>query len=93
MLKYELTTEQYNELAGLAYHHADLQYRREHCKLNDGERERDAKNVEQHFPALDAMGTPYWVQNTVLLWSEDWKRYERGGMREYLRLKNITVKA
>lgn len=93
MLQYELTQKQFNELSGLAFHLATSALNSERGDLNAGEREQDAENVKQHFPALDALGVPYWVQNVVLLWAEDWRRYERGYLREYLKKKNITVTA
>lgn len=93
MLQYELTREQYSELAGLAFHRASDARNSERDDLNAGEREQDAENVKQHFHVLDALGVPYWVQNVVLLWSENWRRYERSYLREYLKQKNITVRA
>lgn len=93
MSSYTLTAKQYNELAGLAFHRANSAYNDERGELNEGEREHDAENIKQHFPALDALGVPYWVQNIVLVWAENWRRYERGYLREYLKQKHITVRA
>lgn len=92
MLDFTLNRQQYSELAGLAYHHSDLFYRLEHCpNLPEGERIRDRQNVEQHFNALDALGVPFWVQNVVLLWSENWRNYAAGHMQEFLKTKNIFI--
>lgn len=42
------------------------------------------------FPALDRLGVPYWVQNSVICFAEDWRRAQREYFTAFLRSKNIV---
>lgn len=93
MTKYTLTAKQYAELAGLAYHQAAYRYSLEMRgtdeRITDAELEIDRKNIEQHFPILDALKVPFWVQNIALLWAENWRNYSNGYLWQTLEKKGV----
>lgn len=97
MLKFNATREQANELRGLAYHQANHQYRLELVKCRGDESitaadlENDRKNIEFYFPILDELGVPFWVQNTVLCWAEDWRRYQTEYFSVAMEKRNIYL--
>lgn len=78
-MKYTLNKQQYSELEGLAYHIADLNYMRE-CGENNAELELKRKTISFAFNQLDKSGVPFWVQNTVICWAEEWRNH----LNEYL---------
>ena len=39
---------------------------------------QNRKTICGLFEKLDLLSVPYWVQNTVLCWSEDWRQYKTG---------------
>lgn len=80
MLRFECTQEIYNALQGLAYRIADNQYMierygRENCSIELGQ---NHKTIISLFNDLDRLAVPYWVQNAVMCWAEDWRRYKTG---------------
>ena len=75
-MKYQATTATRPMLEGLAYWIADAAYIRERYGENCPELITCRKTIENMFPRLDAAGVPYWVQNTVIAWAEDWRRYK-----------------
>ena len=89
MLQYTLTKEQYSNLCNLAYFHADIHYLRERHPEEKGEIEKVHKTICFDFELLDALRVPFWVQNTVLAFSESWRRYKAEYLRDYLNTKGI----
>ena len=78
MLRFECTQEIYNALQGLAYRIADNQYMierygREDCSIELGQ---NHKTIISLFDDLDRLAVPYWVQNAVMCWAEDWRKYK-----------------
>ena len=76
--KFVCTQSVYNALCGLAYRIADNaymieRYGRENCSVELAE---NKKTIGGLFSDLDSMRVPFWVQNTVICWSEDWRRYK-----------------
>lgn len=72
------TQSAYNALCGLAYRIADNaymieRYGRENCSVELAE---NKKTIGGLFADLDALRVPFWVQNTVICWAEDWRRYK-----------------
>ena len=88
---FKYNREQYNALAGLAYRIADNTYMKERYERDEitHEIKSNRKTITMLFDELDKMCVPYWVQNTVICFAEDWRRYKRDGMKEYLKNKNI----
>lgn len=92
MLTYTLNREQLNALDGLAYWVADLHYMREKWGADDPELDIARYTIKNHcFPALDRLQVPFWVQNSVIAWAENWRRYKSEYFRQYLESKNIFV--
>ena len=86
-----LTPRQYNALEALAYWIADVNYITERFGADDPEHERAHKTVCMWFEDLDRLQVPFWVQNTVIFWAEDWRRYKTEYLDNYLKSKNIFV--
>ena len=92
MVRFECTQEIYNALQGLAYRIADNQYMiekygREDCSIELGQ---NHKTIISLFDKLDALHVPFWVQNAVMSWAEDWRRYKSGYVVDALeKYKNL----
>lgn len=92
MLTYILTKEQFSALDGLSYWVADLHYMREKWGDNDPELKRARATIEKCcFPELDALQVPFWVQNSVICWAENWRNTKQQYLAEFLKSKNIFV--
>ena len=82
--------EQKNALEGLAYHVADVNYIIERYSANDPEYQKAHQNVLLTFEKLDALGVPFWVQNSVVCFAENWRRYKSEYIENWL-LKNRNI--
>lgn len=78
MLRFECTQDQYNALHGLAYRIADNQYMLERYDFSECtlERAENRKTISMLFDELDNLHVPFWVQNTVICWAENWRKYK-----------------
>ena len=78
MYKFTCTQEIYNTLSGLAYRIADNQYMIERYGTEGSAIERAQNNLTilDLFDDLDKKSVPFWVQNTVICWAENWRRYK-----------------
>ena len=91
-LEMHLTKKQYTALEGLAYWIANLHYMRERYGKNEPELETCRKTIELCcFPDLDALHVPFWVQNSVICWAENWRNYKDTYFDSFLKTKNIFV--
>lgn len=79
-LSFVCTQEIYNTLSGLAYRIADNAYMIERFGREDASIElgQNHKTIISLFDKLDALHVPFWVQNAVMSWAEDWRRYKTG---------------
>lgn len=92
MLTGTLTKEQYNEILALAYWIADTQYIQERFGADNPELDRCRKTLtECVFPSLDELQVPFWIQNAVICWAENWRNYVGGYVMNFLKSKNISV--
>ena len=92
MLSGTLNRAQYNALDGLAYWVADLHYMREKWGDNDPELTRARATIEKCcFPELDRLNVPFGVQNSVIVWAENWRNTKQQYLTEFLKSKNIFV--
>lgn len=91
MKTFAATREQRDELEGLAYWIADRAWSRERGKLDEYEERRTGDTIRAIFDALDRLGVPYWVQNAVCRWAEDWRRTMKEDFRDAMRAKQITL--
>ena len=93
-LEYCLTEQQRHALSGLAYWIADEKYFKERNSPEElptyrGELEKIRKTISCCFSECDALKIPFWVQNTVIGYASDWRRYKSTGMDQYLEKRNI----
>lgn len=91
MKTFAATREQRDELEGLAYWIADRAWSREHGLLDEHEDQRTDNTIRVIFGALDRLCVPYWVQNAVCRWAEDWRRTMKEDLRDAMRAKQITL--
>lgn len=85
--------EQRNAIEALAYHVADVNYIKERYGVNDPEFKKADKNVLLTFETLDRLGVPFWVQNSVICFAENWRRYKSEYMDNWLlKNRNIDIK-
>ena len=82
--------EQCYAIRGLAYHVADVNYIKEKYGANDPEYKKADSNVLYQFEILDRLGVPFWVQNSVVCFAENWRRYKSEYLEDWL-LKNRNI--
>ena len=82
---------QHDELTALSYWIADRACSRERGELDEHEQRRTASTIRAIFDALDRLGVPYWVQNAVVCWSEDWRRTLCEDLRTAMQAKDIEL--
>lgn len=80
-----------NELEGLAYWIANDNYICERYGTEEPERERVKNTLHLIFDNLDKMKVPYWVQNSVITFAENWRQYKTNYLYSYLKSKNIYL--
>lgn len=88
---YTATREQRDELEGLAYWIADRSWSRERGELDEHEDSRTDSTIRAIFDQLDRLRVPYWVQNAVCCWAEDWRRAMKENLRDAMRAEQITL--
>lgn len=81
---------QRNALEGLAYHVADVNYIIERFGSDNPEYKKAHENVLLTFENLDHLGVPFWVQNSVMTFAENWRRYKSEYLDSWL-LKNRNI--
>ena len=74
-MEFHASRQAQDELSGLIYWMANLEYTRERYPGDREEIEHCKKSVECSFRALDRLGVPFWVQNAALGWARSWKNY------------------
>lgn len=89
--QYTATPEQRAELEGLAYWITDRAWSRERGKLDEYENRRTDTTIRAIFDQLDRLGVPYWVQNAVICWAEDWRRAMQEDFRDAMRARQIAL--
>lgn len=89
--QYTTTAAQRAELESLAYWISDRAWSRERGKLDEHEDRRTDTTIRAIFDQLDRLGVPYWVQNTVCGWAEDWRRTMREDLRDAMRARSIIL--
>ena len=91
MLKFIGNREQKNALEGLAYRIADNSYMIERHGKDAAriELQENHKTIIGLFEKLDQLKVPFWVQNTVIFYFEDWRRYKTEYFSSAMEKKNI----
>lgn len=90
-LYFKATKEQRNALEGLAYRIADSAYMRERFGNDEPELKKNEKTISGLFDLLDRLAVPFWVQNSVICFSENWRKYIQFGISEPMKEKNIIL--
>lgn len=73
-LEYRATPAAWNELQALAYWISERSYCLErYGETPDGTGRAHRTITECIFPQLDRLRVPFWVQNRVIAWAEDWR--------------------
>lgn len=91
-LYFKATREQRNALEGLAYWIANENYIRERYGNNDPEIDKCKKTIcNCIFPECDDLAIPFWVQNSIICWAENWRQYKEFYLREAMEEKNIIL--
>lgn len=90
-LQFTPNRQQKKALEGLAYWIADNRYMRE--KYGDHEPELKVIHDTIHaiFNELDALGIPLWVQNSIIICAENWRRYHEVGITADLKARGIAI--
>lgn len=88
-LTFTATPAQASALDGLAYWIAASRKTRERFPDDLPELERCRRIVCGLFDRLDALGVPFWVQNAVAAFADDWRRYVGVYMWPWLVAKGI----
>ena len=90
-LFFECNRYQRSALEGLAYRIADSAYMRERFGNDEPELRQNEKTISGLFDELDRLGVPFWVQNSVICFSENWRKYIQFGIFEQKKKKNIIL--
>lgn len=91
-LFFKATTEQRAAIEGLAFWVANQKYIEERFGVDDPEIKRCRDTICLClFPELDALGVPFWVQNSIICWSENWRNYKQYYLNEAMKAKNIIL--
>lgn len=86
MLSFKANKEQARELRSLGYWISESAYLRERCGGDDTvEAKRVSDTIHFIFDRLDALGVPFWVQNAVVNFAENWRRYQDEYISDHLR--------
>ena len=91
-LFFKATQKQKQALEGLAYWIADVNYIKERFGSDDPELKKCDDTIQLCiFPELDALHVPFWVQNIVISWAENWRQYKEYYFSDAMKKYNIIL--
>ena len=90
-LEFKANKEQSKNIESLAYWIADLNYMIERYGIDEPEIKRVKDTISFVFDLLDRSKVPFWVQNTVIAFSENWRAYKDSYLDIELKKKNIYI--
>lgn len=90
-LQFTATKKQSNEIKALAYWIADVNYIRERFGDDEPELLTCDQTIKAIFEKLDILGVPFWVQNEVIFFAENWRAYKSQYLENAMAAKNIHV--
>lgn len=90
-LSFKANAKQKSLLQGLAYWIADNRYMREKYGDSDPELKVVDDTIHALFDSLDRARVPFWVQNSVIICAENWRRYHSIGIEADLKKRGITI--
>lgn len=90
-MEFVCSKEQKSALDGLAYRIADNAYMKERYGTDGAkiELEQNRKTILGLFSELDELGVPFWVQNAVICFSENWRAWQAGRLEKHLNSRKI----
>lgn len=91
LLQFTATNQQRAAIEGLAYWIADHAYIAERYGRDDPEIARVDATIRALFDSLDALCVPYWVQNSVIVFAENWRAYKSHYLSVEMSKKNIIL--
>lgn len=86
-----ITRKQRDELEGLAYWIANYYYTKERFPDDEEELERIDKTLEFIAEKLDSLEVPFWLQNAVACFAENWRDYVQNGIQKFFRDRGLKV--
>ena len=92
-LSFVLNHAQKDALDGLAYRIADNYYMIERYGKTEAafELAENHKTICGLFDKLDKLAVPFWLQNAVIFWAENWRAYKSEYMETGLKKAGYNV--
>lgn len=89
---YQANKRQFGALEGLAHWCAEYYYTLERFGADDAEMPAIRKGMSFCMDRCDALGVPYWAQNAVLAWAENWRATKAEYFDAAMARRGITCK-
>ena len=89
MLQFNANAKQWNALESLSYWIADSAYIHERFGSDEPELEKVHDTITEIFKELDGLAVPFWVQNTVIAFSANWRDTKQYYFSDMMNKKNI----
>ena len=90
-MTFTATIDQRRALEGLAYWAAEQAYTRERFPADVDMLRRADETICMSFDVLDRLQVPYWVQNTVLCWAQNWRNTKTDYLWRAMATHNIDL--
>lgn len=90
-MTFTATIDQRRALEGLAYWAAEQAYTRERFPADADTLRRADETICMNFDICDRLQVPYWVQNTVLCWAQNWRNTKTDYLRHAMTAHNINL--
>ena len=91
MLEFTANTTQMQELEGLAYWIANRQYIIERYGNDEPELQHCDDTIRLIFTRCDELKIPFWVQNSIICFAENWRRYKSEYLVEAMKERKIYL--
>lgn len=91
MLQFNANQKQRKALEGLAYWIADRAYIAERYGNDDPEITTCAETIKSIFDECDRLAIPYWVQNAVIIFAENWRHYKTEYLDNVMKSRKIYL--
>lgn len=87
-----ISSNQYNAVSSLAFHISNEKRAMEHSNLTRPESAVLRDTVLCCFDECDALQVPFFVQNAVIAWAQEWRNTLRENCRDALARRGIYIK-
>lgn len=93
-MTYKINQAQYNTLSGLRYWMANKAYLKERYPEDyETEREKIHKTICFDFDEADRQAIPFWVQNIVCAFQDDWRHTKESYLYQDLEARGVDCSA